>query len=228
DLVVLPITIRNNDQNEKEIKLHSSADLMSDGFLHAARWFRDAENIWNIYRTEKNKNYSVENYLNWQNKLTEQNFDAPYLVLYNSSGVNASSTIIEREKLDIRFIVDHKTYTFFTNDLKEAFYLTGIFNSSIPNKMMKDFQSRGLWGTRDVHKKILDIYFPKFDETNELHLTLAELSKTAHEKAEKYTIENSPQNELSATRLGRYRLEIKKHLHKEMTEIDVLVRKVIV
>ena len=71
------------------------------------------------------------------------------------------------------------------------------------------------------------MYFPKFDETDGIHLRLAELSKTAHEKAERYTLENPPEHELTAIRLGRYRLEIKKHLRKEMKEIDGLVKKVI-
>ena len=45
---------------------------------------------------------------------------------------------------------------------------------------------------------------------DELHLRLAELSKTVHGKAAKFVEENLPQNELTATRLGRYRVEIKK------------------
>jgi len=55
---------------------------MGDGYLHASRWFKNAENFWKIYRTENNKNMSSENYLNWQNKLVNQNLNAPYLVLY--------------------------------------------------------------------------------------------------------------------------------------------------
>lgn len=227
DLVVLPITIKNNDQNEKEIQLYSADDLMSDGFLNASRWFRDVENMWNILKTEKSKNMTNLNRLNFQKGLADQNLNAPYLVIYNSSAVDANSTMIDRNKLDLEFIVESKAYTYFTETKEEAFYLSAIFNSSIPNKMMKDFQSRGLWGARDVHKKILDIYFQKFDDTNEQHLKLAELSKTAHEKAEKYTLENPPQQELTATRLGRYRVEIKKHLHKEMREIDKLVKRLL-
>ncbi len=80
---------------------------------------------------------------------------------------------------------------------------------------------------RDVHKKILDIYFPRFDETNEVHLKLAELSETAHKKAAKYLEDNPPQKELSPTRLGKLRLDIKKHLSAEMKEIDKLVKKII-
>jgi len=92
---------------------------------------------------------------------------------------------------------------------------------------MKDFQARGLFGARHVHKKILDIYFPRFDENNEIHLKLAELSKTAHQKVKKFLEDNPPQKELTATRLGKLRLDIKKHLATEMKEIDRLVKKVV-
>ena len=227
DLVVLPITVTLNKKNEKEIKLFSSDELLSEGYLNASRWFKHAENYWDIYRTENNKKISCEDYLNWQNKLTAQKLNAPYLVLYNSSGINASSVVINRTSVDLEFIIDHKTYLSFFNDENEAYYLVSILNSSIPNLMMKDFQSRGLWGARDIHKKILDVYFPQFNEKDETHLRLAELSKTAHGKASQYLKDNTPQQELTATRLGKIRVDIKKHLAAEMKEIDRLVKKVI-
>jgi hypothetical protein len=92
---------------------------------------------------------------------------------------------------------------------------------------MKDFQSKGLFGARDVHKKILDVYFPKFDENEATHIQLAQLSQTAHEKTTKYLQDNPPQHELSAMHLGRLRVDIKKHLVKEIGEIDKLVKKVL-
>src|SRR5439155_1079154 len=80
------------------------------GYREAARWFINMENIWKIYRTEKNEKISSEDYLNWQNKLTEQNLNAPYLVLYNSSAKDANATIVTRSDLDLEFVIDYKTY----------------------------------------------------------------------------------------------------------------------
>ena len=92
---------------------------------------------------------------------------------------------------------------------------------------MKDFQSRGLFGARDVHKKILDVYFPKFNEKNKKHIQLAQLSEQAHAKAKAYLIANPPKQELSAIFLGRLRVEIKNHLKEEMQKIDDVVKDVI-
>ncbi len=227
DLVTLPVTIETNEMNEKKIVLHSADDLMSEGYLNASRWFKNAENIWKINRTEKNEKVTLEEYLNWQNKLKAQNLNYPYLVLYSTSGKDANAVSFDRNIYDLDFIVDHKTYWYGTNTEVEAQYISGILNSSIPNKLMKDFQSKGLFGARDVHKKILDIYFPKFDENKADHLMLAELSKLAHEKAERYLKDNPPKQELSAIHLGRLRVEIKKHLLEEMKEIDKIVKKII-
>ncbi|HQI41493.1 MAG: hypothetical protein B6D44_07925 [Ignavibacteriales bacterium UTCHB2] len=227
DLIVLPILVEKNNEGRKKIKLQSSKDLMQEGYLNASKWFNNVENIWQIHRTEKNKNIASKDYLNWQNKLIEQNLDAPFLVLYNSSAKDANATVVERSRLNLNFFVESKGYWFSTSNRNEAYYLTAIFNSKIPNELMKDFQTRGLFGARDVHKKILDIYFPQFDKSNEIHIQLAELSKEAHKKAEKYLLDNPPQKELTATRLGKLRLDIKKHLAAEMKEIDKLVKKVV-
>jgi hypothetical protein len=124
-------------------------------------------------------------------------------------------------------IFESVTYNLFLDNENEAYFLSALLNSSIPNKLIKDFQSKGLFGARHVHKKILDIYFPKFDENDEQHLQLAELSKQAHQKAKKYIEANSPQQSLTANRLGRLRIEIKKHLSKEMKEMDKIVKKLI-
>jgi hypothetical protein len=227
DFVVLPIVIELNQHNEKEIKLQSSKELRQESYLNAAKWFSDCENTWQILRTEKNKNISSINYLNWRNKIVEQNLNAQFLVLYNASAKDANAVVVSRKDYNFEFIVESKAYWLATNKPKEAFYLSSILNSSILNERIKEFQTRGLFGVRDIHKKILDIYFPRFDESNEVHLNLASLGETAHKKAAIYLENNPPQKVLTANHLGRLRLGIKKHLADEMKEIDKLVKKVV-
>lgn len=227
DLVTIPITIELGSSNKKEIKAHYSKELLQEGYSNAAKWFQNAEKIWDIHKTERNKNVSFIDCINWQQKLTKQNLNAKYLVLYNSSAKDANATIVEREKLDLEFIVENKTYVFYTNNKDEAYYLTAILNSTTPNLMMKDFQSKGLFGARDVHKKILDIYYPKFDDTEKKHLRIAELSEAAHKTVSTFLETLNPDKKVEGLQLGRIRLEIKKHLSKEMKEIDDLVKQII-
>ena len=227
DLVVLPITIEKRKDGLKEIKLHSATEIIREGYLNAAKWFQNVENFWKIHSTEKNKRISSEDYVNWQNKLTEQNLNTEYLVLYNALGKDANAVVVERDKIDLEFFVDYKAYVFFTESIKEAFFLTSFLNSSAPNEMMKDFQAKGLFGARGVEKKILDVFFPKYNEKSKVHLQLAALSKAAHQKASAYIQANPPRQELSAIHLGRLRVAIKKHLLNEMKEIDELVKELI-
>lgn len=126
--------------------------------------------------------------------------------------------IIETLKEDELILNEIESSSFtLTEHNTEAFYLSAIFNSTLPNLMMKDFQSKGLFGARDVSKKILDVYFPRFSASDERHSQLARLSETCHQRAKEFTPTAEPSN------LGRLRLAVKQHLKDEMTAIDALV-----
>jgi type I restriction-modification system DNA methylase subunit len=227
DFVVLPVIIQQDQGNQKrKISILTSDDILHEGYLDTAKWFKNAERIWNLQKTAKSKNMSANDRLNYQRGLTGQQIDAPFMVLYNSSAKDANATIAKRDEFDLEFIAESVTYVYFTSSLSEAYYLTAVINSTLPNIMMKDFQAKGLFGARHVHKKILDIWFPRFDPENEIHLQLAAISRLAHQKAEKYLEANPPAKELSAVQLGRLRLEIKTALSDEMKEIDRIVGKI--
>ena len=84
-----------------------------------------------------------------------------------------------------------------------------------------------MFGARHVHKKILDVYFPRFDPADSKHLQLAQLGKSAHEKVNEFLTGIPAEQKVAGNQLGRIRLEIKKHLAKEMKEIDGVVRGVV-
>lgn len=166
--------------------------------------------------------------MNWQNKLSNQNLNYPYLVIYAASAKDANATVIIRSELDLEFIVESAAYVFFTKNLVEAYYISAFLNASKPNLMMKDFQAKGLFGARHVSKKILDIYFPNFDKEDKLHIELADWSQKAHENAKVYIKNNPPENEnLGAIALGKLRSDIKKHINEELVEIDKIVGKLL-
>jgi hypothetical protein len=227
DLIVQPVIIAKK-QNKKHITILTAKELMNEGFLNASKWFANTERIWDLQKTEKSKEMSANDRIDFQKGLADQNLNFNFLVLYNSSAKDANATVIDRRSIDLEFLVDHKAYVYYTEDEGEAYYLTSILNSAAPNEMMKDFQSKGLFGARDVHKKILDVYFPKYDTASKMHNHLTALSKACHSKAAQYIKDNPPQQALSAIHLGRLRVVIKKHLAKEMQEIDELVKKIIV
>jgi hypothetical protein len=224
--ITLPITVEKEKDGLKIIKLYSSEKLMNAGELKAWKWFENAETIWNINRTEKSKNMSATDRIDFQKGLISQDLNTRYLVLYTASAKDAHALVFDRHSLDFEFLVESKTYVYYTNNKQEADYLATILNSSIPNKLIKDFQTRGLFGPRDIHKKILDVYFPKFNDIDKQHLQLSELGKLCEDKAKMFVESSPPQNELSAYFLGKLRVEIKKHLSQEFREIDKIVEKI--
>ena len=66
-----------------------------------------------------------------------------------------------------------------TADEDEAHYLAAFLNSNQANVAMKPFQSSGLFGARDVHRKILDVPLPRFTPANAQHQALAALGREA-------------------------------------------------
>lgn len=227
DLVALPIMIHTDENGRKTIKLHTAYEVRSMGYPDAARWFKNAENIWDIHKTEKSKNMSSNDRLNFQRGLTGQDLNAPYLVLYNSSAKDANAVMVRRQDFDLEFLAESVTYALYTDSEDEAYYLTTILNSTVPNLIMKDFQARGLFGARHVHKKILDVYFPRFDVSDARHQRLAQLGREAHAKVREYLVAIPAGQQITTARLGRLRLDIKKHLAGELEEIDELVKGVV-
>lgn len=227
DLVALPVDIQTDAHGMKSLRMLTPTDIRRSGGLYASEWFRKAELLWDAHKTEKNGKISAADYLNWQNKLTSQNLNSAFIVLYNASAKDANATVVERSKQDLDFIVESTGYSYTTDNIQEAYYLSAILNSSIPNEAMKDFQTKGLFGARDVHKKILDVYFPRYDAASSVHQQLAQLSEEAHTKAAQYLAANPPAGPLSAILLGRLRSAIKKHLGKEREAMDKLVKKVV-
>ena len=75
------------------------------------------------------------------------------------------------------FVADTTNYYYETSNEKEALYLVSLLNSPFVNSAIKGMQARGLFGPRHVHKKVLELSYPKFDDKNELHSELANLAK---------------------------------------------------
>jgi type I restriction-modification system DNA methylase subunit len=226
-LVVLPIIVKQNSSGSKWIELRSAEDLRKQGFINAAKWFTKSDEIWEARKTDKSKDMTSLGRVDFQHGLSGQNLDAPYLVLYNSSAQDANATVVKRADLDLEFIVESVTYMFHTYSVDEANYLTAILNSSVPNERMKDFQARGLFGARHVHKKILDVYFPRFNKGDDRHMRLARLSKTAHGKAAAFLHANPPTAVLTPGRLGRLRVAVKNEVEAELRAINEVVAEII-
>ena len=130
---------------------------------------------------------------------------------------------IDRQELELQdFIVDHKAFYLETNKKAEAYYLCSILNSPIVDELIKPMQSRGLFGPRDIHKKVRELPIPEFDSSNHDHLALAKLGEECTKKISEFLSHGVPQKSI-----GNLRKMIKAELKEEIKEIDGVVRKIL-
>ena len=221
-LIALPCIIINN-----KIKMVSAKEIENKGDLISLDWFLQCEKTWEKYKTENCKDISNIMWLNYQNKLTNQNLKHQYLIIYTASGLNAVSTIIDRNNFTLPFIVESKLYSYSTDNINEAYYLIAFLNSYIANSIIKPFQSKGLYGERDIHKKILNISFPEYDKDNDYHNKLSVLAKNSCEKVQNFIKDknfNQYGNNMKPTELGKFRNKIRTVVNNELNEIDIILK----
>ncbi|MEM2290856.1 MAG: N-6 DNA methylase [Candidatus Korarchaeum sp.] len=229
--VILPIEPTSNGYRLLDVD-----DLRNKGFTYTADWLNKAQGFWSRNATKR----SLKGHpriilrLNYMGNLSSQDPNKRYIVLYNASGTNLVSCVIDKKCLptfrvpvdkqpDSRvvelaprgFIAETKTYFYETDDEMEAHYLCAILNSNVVNGKIKPLQPRGLFGERDIHRRPFMLPIPKFNGNEESHIKLAELSKACHAKVAS----------LKFTRKGTagLRKEARKAVEEEIDEIDELV-----
>ena len=223
-LVLLPIELKKvanskiGEADQTKIKLLSPQDILAKAELETATYFNEIERLWNENKTENNAKMTSWDYLNWQNKLTDQNLNKRYCVLYSASAKDANAGIAEQGSFDLPFIVESKAYVFYTNNLDEAYFLIAFLNSNSANLSIKDFQTTGLFGPRDVHKKILDIPLPQYNADNALHQRISKLGKECAATVADYI--KTENLETTDYNVGKERSNIRKLLVKELSQID--------
>ena len=213
--VVLPLV-----KNGNTLKMFTSEDMEMEGDLDSSRWFSKAEQIWK----KNNKLMTLYQRLNYQKLLTEQKLFGKFVVLYTSSGKDVSAAVFKRRDSDLDFIVDHKAYCYFTRSIKEAFYLTGFLNSNYANKMIKEFQTTGDFGHRDIHKRILQVPLNEFNEKKLEHIKISDLARECEKIINKF-INDRNVDDLSPIKLGKLRLDVRKKISDKINKIDNLLSK---
>ena len=202
--------------------------LRNRGFILMAEWLERAQMLWEKNATERSlEDYPrIVSWLDYMGKLSSQNPKSKYFVLYNTSGTNLVSCVIDKKSLPAfqvlktkliprGFIAESKTYFFETNDEMEAHYLSAVLNSNVVNDMIKPLQPRGLFGERDIHRRPFMLPIPEFNRNDQTHIKLAELSKRCHAKVAslRFTKKST----------AGMRKEAREAVKKEIAEIDKLV-----
>jgi len=193
--------------------------MTREGYREFGKWMKEVGEMWAARRGEKSGKQSAYERLDYGKGLSVQNLRQSHLVLYNAAGTNVSATYFDRNQHP-RFVVDHKLYWAAFSSHQEAHYVSAILNSETVNAAIKPFQSAGLLGERDIHKKLLELPIPTFDTANPKHRRISELGLIAREEAAKGV--KSGEFPVDST-IARQRRFMREHLKSELEEIDKLV-----
>jgi hypothetical protein len=193
-----------------------------------------AEQEWTRRRSMKAERITATGWLDYRNKLTTQNPQVRYRAIYNTSGTFLTAAAVESEPIELEingqrivargYVADTKTYFYDTIIDQEALYLVAVLNAPVIDELIKPMQSRGLWGPRDIHKKVLELPIPRFEATNFTHRQLAEFGKHCTAKVEKWLAGGGTGNVKS---IGRLRGMVREILKDELYEIDDLVKEIL-
>lgn len=223
--VVLPIEPTGEDYS-----LVTAEEAQKRGIVNLANWLREAQREWEERRGEKAERMDVLEYLDYYGKLTSQSSQTRYRVLYPKSATHLCACVAESQAIrfdvggqEVRangFLTDHVTYYLETDQLAEAHYLVAMLNAPFVNQVIKPMQARGLWGPRDIHKKILELPIPEFDPSNDEHRKLAVLGKDCLQKVTDWLEAGGPGDVRS---IGKLRSMVREMLTEELRDIDGLV-----
>jgi hypothetical protein len=191
--VVLPIR-----KGVLKFTILTSEELRQNGKLKMANWLDEAQEKWSEKATKTAlKTFPrVMDYVNYHNKLTLQRQNHRYYVIQTASGSNIAAAVVDTEKIPRLtigkaeigpkgFIADYKTFWFSTSVRDEAYYLVAILNSNVLDERIKQYQSRGKFGPRDICRLPFEQNIPEFDPKNELHTQIAMAGLEASTEAAK-------------------------------------------
>jgi len=221
--VILPLLIENN-----RFELLNINRFDSLGYCDASNWFMKTQEVWDSNKTSKSKERFplLIDRLNYNNLLSFQHPGKRYVVLYNATGKNITSCVIDRFNLPSfrvadylfspkGFVADVKTWFFETNSEDEAYYLTTVLNSPVLNELIKPFQPRGLFGARAIHRRPLQFPIPKFDSEIDSHNQLASAGKAINGRVKALIQKKYSKN------------YIRKIIISEIEQIDNFVKKLL-
>jgi hypothetical protein len=200
-----------------------------------AKWLDKAEKVWNEIRGEKQIKMDIYQRIDYASGITRQNPRKRFKVIYATAVTNIVSCVVDTHLISNEFngfVADAGTYYYETDNEKEAYYLSCFFNSKIIDDALKYIQTPGLFGVRNIHKKVLELPIPQFDKSNKSHQRLAELGKKASEKAQqklKEILEKEYKNLecLKPQHVARIRKEIREEIKNELEEIDEIAEKIL-
>ena len=166
-----------------------------------------------FYQTNKKETSNINTLfsnLNYWNKLTKQVKMKQYIVVYNASGSNLKSAVIDNEEKII--VICSENYYYSTDSQNEAHYLAAILNAPIFSKKIKLIKS-----SRHIHKRPFSFPIPLYNHENETHRKLAK-------KGQKY---QSIVQDLASNNPKITPDKVRTFIAQKLSKLDTLAKEVV-
>jgi hypothetical protein len=126
-------------------------------------------------------------------------------------------------------LADYVTYFFETSDIEEARYLSALLNSPAIDALIKPMQARGLWGPRDITKKVWELPIPEYNQHRQNHVKLARIAEACEENVKEMLpgLRKLFEDVRGPHAIGRARTAVRQALKDELEEIDALVQDIL-
>ena len=218
------------DVRAEERFLPISLDEMREPFSGLDRsadaWFAPAERLWQKYKKSTTKE-TLADWLNYQNKVTGQSAAPGSILVYNASGSNIASALLDTQRLPVinsaqprALVVDHTTYWYRCATPEEGYYLSAMLNAPCVDAAIKAHQPRGLFGVRHITRLPFEVCpIPQYDPDDADHQQLAALSQAAHATVARL--------DLSTGSVVAARKQARQAAHAHLAEIDLIAQRLL-
>ena len=146
--------------------------------------------------------HKLSSQLEWQ----KASDDTQVRVVYSKSGEPTAAILHDNTAL-----VENVLFWIPCRNTDEANYLLAIINSDALTEAVTPLMTKGLFGARDLHKRLWKLPIPEFDPSQELHTTIAEAGATAVTAAAK-KLDELRQQERDKITVSIVRRELRKWL----------------
>ncbi len=138
------------------------------------RW-RRISGIWDKQKGVNNKLSLLER-LDYVGNLTNQRtlVSLGTRIAYTKSG-RPTAAVVD----DDAAVIDHTAYWVQVGSETEAHYISAVINSDTLEAAVAPLMSKGQFGARDMHKHLWRLPIPEYDDTDPLHVELAEAGEAA-------------------------------------------------
>lgn len=195
-------------------------EIRRQGFIETARWLEWAEKSWAAERKETDTTPLFQR-LDHLGHLTAQSTQRRFILLYTSAASRPFAAVLDREGLNQPFVARDRTYWASFDSIEEADFVCAFLNSDFGAAKILDWMNRGLFGPRDINKRILDVAWPRFEPTSSTHLDLCHLSRGIADQA------TSLHSSLKSRTSGRRRRELRSLLDQaDLGRLDALVERI--